>query len=225
MENQVVSFQNIVLANDLKYNGETLLTYKIEYPGFHSPRFLRCLTRVNRFYRLRAHRFQRYCEARLFPMAVKQYRGDIKNNYPIRVFDAVQTYEVTDSDTCVISLYSDRYEYTGGAHGNTIRSSQTWNLQTCGLFRLRQLLRCPPDYKSFILAVAEAKIMDEPEIYFDNYKKLIAQTFDKDSFYCTTEGIVIYYQQYDIAPYACGIREFLLPYGGCVIDPITSCLV
>jgi hypothetical protein len=223
MKDHSVSVRKKVLAKDLKYNDEILLTYKIEYPVFRSHRFRRCLYRVNRFYRLEALRFQRYCETELFTLAIEQYKGDIANNYPIRIFDAVQAYEVTDLDACIVSIYLDRYEYTGGAHGSTIRSSQTWSLQICGLFKLAQLVFCPPDYQTYILAEVEAQIMDESVLYFENYQKLIAQTFNKDSFYCTPEGIVVYYQQYDIGPYASGIREFLLPYGACVINPAALC--
>ncbi|HWQ73960.1 MAG TPA: RsiV family protein, partial [Syntrophomonas sp.] len=56
-----------------------------------------------------------------------------------------------------------------------------------------------------------------------NYEELVEQTFDVNNFYCTPQGVVVYFQQYDIAPYASGIREFLLPYNRCIIDPARKC--
>ncbi|MPM61403.1 hypothetical protein SDC9_108261 [bioreactor metagenome] len=156
-------------------------------------------------------------------MAVEQYKGDIQNNFPIRVFEAMQVYKITYLHACIISVYFDRYQYTGGAHGNTVRTSQTWQLQRCGLIPLKQLVRCPPDYKTYILKEVEAQIRKELEIYFENYKELIKQTFNENSFYATSKGIVVYYQQYDIAPYSSGIREFLIPYSDCVINPKKLC--
>ena len=47
--------------------------------------------------------------------------------------------------------------------------------------------------------------------YFDDYAKLIQNTFNPDSFYLFPGGVVIYFQQYDIAPYATGLPEFVLP--------------
>jgi hypothetical protein len=47
---------------------------------------------------------------------------------------------------------------------------------------------------------------------YDDYKPLIIKNFDKSSFYLSPEGITIYYQQYDIAPYSSGIAEFTIPY-------------
>jgi len=223
LEQNIVTVRKIVLEDDLKYNGKTLLTYRIEYPEFRSSFYQMSLTVINRFYRDKALMFQKYCETELFDMAVKQYEGDIENDFPVRVFEALLVYNVTYSAACIISLYFDRYEYTGGAHGNTTRDSQTWNLQKCRIIKLRKLFRCTDDYKSYILNIVEEQIKLDPDIYFDNFHELISEYFNEDSFYCTPDGIVIYYQQYDIAPYSSGIREFLIPYTDCVLNPTKMC--
>lgn len=218
-----VTVDTIVLKDELKYKGKILLTYRIEYPRFSSSGYRISVAMVNAFYKRKALRFKRRCENELFKMAVEQYKNDVENNYPIRVFDALLVYKITYLEKCIISLYSDTYEYTGGAHGNTIRDSQTWNLQKAGLIRLDQLVRCRPDYKTYILKMIEAQIKKDPSLYFENYKELIYKTFNKESFYCTKKGIVVYYQQYDIAPYSSGIRQFLIPYSQCVFNPETMC--
>jgi hypothetical protein len=218
-----VTVKKIVIKNDLKYNGVTLITYKIEYPEFRSSCYRVCLLKVNRFYKKNALDYKKYIETELYRMAVEQYKGDIANGYPIRVFEALQTYDVMYLNKCVISIYFDRYEYTGGAHGNTVRTSQTWNLLKCSLIQLYQLVRCCPDYKTYILNEVETQIEENPEIYFEDYRVLIDETFDRNNFYATPGGVVVYYQQYDIAPYSSGIREFLIPYSDCVINPEKCC--
>lgn len=87
-----------------------------------------------------------------------------------------------------------------------------------------QLVRCPPDDKTYLLSEINTQIQTEPDFYFENAGELAEKTFRADRFYCTPEGIVIYYQQYDIAPYASGIPEFLIPYSACVLNPEQSCL-
>ena len=212
-----------VLRDALTFHGVTLLTYKIEYPALRSFKYRACAAKINWYYRKRAAHFQRYCRRVLFPMAVKQYQNDVANGFPIRVYEGVQVFKVTHQEDCIVSLYLDQYQYTGGAHGNTLRSSATWNLETCRQLGLNQLVFCPPDMKSFLFAAVEAQIKKEPELYFEDYPKLIRETFQKDQFYSTPRGLVLYYQQYDIAPYASGIREFLIPFSGCVNDPVTTC--
>jgi hypothetical protein len=51
-----------------------------------------------------------------------------------------------------------------------------------------------------------------PGIYFDDYKKLIVENFNPQSFIITPDSLDFYYQQYDIAPYASGIIVFSIPY-------------
>jgi len=220
----VVRTNKIVLENTLSYNGTELLHYKIEYPQFDSDLYKRQISAVNRFYTLKARRFRVYCETTLFDMAVGQYLDDIKNDFPVREFEAILTYEQTYCASCILSLYSDRYEFTGGAHGNTVRDSQTWNLQSAGLIRLRQLVHCKPNYRTYVIGEVNKQIAKDPSGYFDNYPALVSGAFNKNSFYCSTEGIVVYFQHYDIAPYSSGIPEFLLPYSGCVISPQETCL-
>jgi len=223
LENVNVKANTIVIKEDMKYNGETVLTYKIEYPEFKSSVYQMSLVVINKFYERKALEYQNYCKNELFKMAVEQYNYDKENNYPVRVFEAIVAYQLTYNRACIISLYFDKYEYTGGAHGNTIRYSQTWNLQKCHTISLCQLFNCFLDCKSYILRQVKEQIKIDHSIYFEDYEKLIVETFNENSFYCTPQGIVVYYQQYDIAPYASGIREFLIQYTNCVLDPMKKC--
>lgn len=223
MEKTQTTVYNIIMNSDCFYNGVKLLSCKAEYPEFTSPFYVGVLSRVNDYLRSDALEFQNYCATELFDRAVDQYVNDMKNNFPLREFEALLTYKITYLSSCIISMYFDRYEYTGGAHGITTRYSWTYNLQKGKTVALRSLITCPPDYKKYILKAVREEIERDPSIYFENYETLISDTFNSESFYCTPQGIVVYYQHYDIAPYSSGIREFLLPYSECVKDPKTMC--
>jgi hypothetical protein len=101
MEHSNISVNNKILKDTLSYGETALLTYKIEYPEFISSEYAGCITGINRFYEERALSYERYCKTRLFRMAVRQYRDDLKHDYPIREFDIVQAYEVTYMQSCV----------------------------------------------------------------------------------------------------------------------------
>lgn len=213
----------MVIAEEMKYEGVTVLNYRIEYPEFLSNNYKSGIKVVNQYYRDKALALQNKFRTKLYQMAVDQYLDDIKNGFPIRVFEALQTFEVTYNQSCIISLYFDNYQYTGGAHGLTTRTSQTWNLKTRKMIKLRELYRCSGNYKSYIKKKIIAEIKENPELYFENYEELVEQTFSVNNFYTTSQGVVVYFQQYDIAPYSSGIREFLLPYNKCIMDPIKKC--
>jgi|LSQX01.3.fsa_nt_gb hypothetical protein len=218
-----VSVKKMVIKDEMKYNEVTVLTYEIQYPVFTSNNYKKSLVIVNEYYKNRALAYQKYCRTKLYQMAVEQYLEDIENGYPVRVFGAYDVYEITYNKVCILSLYFDRYEYTGGAHGNTIRTSQTWNLDKGQMIKLSEIFECLFDYKNYIINEVIKQIEKNPDLYFDNYEELVKQTFDPNSFYCTPKGVVVYFQQYDIAPYASGIREFLLPYNKCIKDPVKKC--
>lgn len=88
---------------------------------------------------------------------------------------------------------------------------------------LRELICCISNFEDYILTMIESKISKAPEVYFEDYGNLVKKNFNVNNFYCTSEGIIIYFQQYSIAPYSSGIREFLFPYSTCVINPKYLC--
>lgn len=55
--------------------------------------------------------------------------------------------------------------------------------------------------------------------YFEDYEKNAVEEFDPGQFYLTPEGVVVYYQQYAIAPYSSGIPVFLIPYSKRLREP------
>lgn len=218
-----LTVKTITLQNELRQQDTVLVTYKIEYPHFRSAEYPSSLARINQLYRSRALAYENYLKRRLLPLAAEQYQFSVEQGYPFNPYEAVEVFTITDCRRCILSLYTDRYEYTGGAHGNTVRTSDTWNWNVSRRLRLRGLFCRQTDYRQLIFQEVRAQIAKEPEIYFENYEELIVENFSENNFYTTPEGIVIYYQQYDIAPYSSGIREFLIPYAACVYDPTRLC--
>ncbi|HBL67276.1 MAG TPA: DUF3298/DUF4163 domain-containing protein, partial [Firmicutes bacterium] len=99
--------------------------------------------------------------------------------------------------------------------GNTLRSSATWDLAQGVLRTLDTFYEPGADYQSYILETilkqAQDNLAQEPYIYFEEYQSSIKECFDPQSFYLSPDGLVIYYQQYAIAPYSTGIVEFTIP--------------
>ncbi len=151
-----------------------------------------------------------YCEA------VAGLKAALENGYPFHSYETVLNYETAYNQNCHLSLYRDQYEFTGGAHGSTIRASDTWNLSTGKRLGLSQLFSCGKDYKAFLIAKiseqAACNMEENPGIYFEEYQSLIRDNFNERSFHLSSKGLSIYYQQYEIAPYATGIVTFTIPY-------------
>ncbi|WP_051280505.1 DUF3298 and DUF4163 domain-containing protein [Anaerovorax odorimutans] len=217
----VVMVNSVVIENTMLYNDQVVLKYRIEYPQFTSISFQMALYMINKYYEKKALEYEEHCRMELFELVVKQYEYCIENNYPLPLYESIITYNITYNEACIISLYFDKYEFTGGAHGNTTRCSDTWNLQKYKRVKLNQLFTL--NYKLYIFREIKNEIEQNPNIYFDDYSELILKNFNENNFYCTPEGVVIYYQQYDIAPYSSGIREFFISYSDFVMNPVKMC--
>ena len=120
---------------------------------------------------------------------------------------------ITLNQAPIISLYQDEYIFTGGAHGSTVRTSQNWNLEYNSQFSLDDVYYNNPNYILYILKEINSQIKEKGEdIFFDDYCSLVLETFNPHQFYLTPNNVIIFFQQYDIAPYSTGIPTFELSY-------------
>lgn len=211
-----VTIRTITLEAVLTYNNTPILKYSLEYPRFSSDEYSHAIRKMNEYYENSAREYEKYIRTELWESAIEAYKNSIKNGYPIFEFEAMQRYKLTYNRDCVVSLYMDRYEYTGGAHGNTVRQSQTWNVLNGTQIPLKELFPRNPNYISDLKAEINRQIAKQIKqgtgMYFDNYKELVDKTFNSNQFYLTPDALAIYFQQYDIAPYVSGIPTFMIPY-------------
>lgn len=217
-ENRVIVYDK-VLQQDMYYKGVVILSYTVRYPYFTSDRYQIALDKLNHYYKTIAYMYVKSDIRKLSQTAMVEYEYAMANNFPVRPFDAVTVYDVTYNRNCALSLYFDRYEYRGGAHGMTSRTSDSWNIANSIPIRLNDLFLLPDNVNAFvsdaIVEQIDQVVMAEVEAfpYFEDYETLVKANFDCRNFYLNSRGVLVYYQPYEIAPYASGIPEFLLPYG------------
>ncbi len=204
------------IKNELKYKNTVILTYRIEYPAIISSNYCNGKNNFNRYNKEKALMLENYIKTKLYADAVSTYEYNLSNGYPIMVFEVISEFNITYNNDFLVSLYEDKYEFTGGAHGNTIRTSQNWNLQTSCFIPLSDFYLSNPYYLINIIKNINAQIKSQIDsgnnYYFDNYCELVLETFNLNSFFVTPNNIAIYFQQYDIAPYSSGIPVFYIPY-------------
>ncbi len=217
MNSMDFQIETVTLKEDMNHKGKVVLRYRIDYPRCRSRRFSAAAAGMNELYRKRALLFQRYCRKKLFPLAAEQYEYAIANKFPLMTYEAERKFTLTYLAGCAASLYTDEYVFTGGAHGNTVRRAETWNLKNGKRMALQQFFT-RPSYRGTIFRVIERQmekqLKENPTAYFDNDKTAIREEFDPQQFYLCATGVVVYYQHYDIAPYSSGIPAFVIPFGG-----------
>lgn len=140
----------------------------------------------------------------------KEYFGSQGQEKPTFPYEIYSRYTITQDNNLLLSLYNDYYEYLGGAHGITIRTSYTIDKEKESLLTLKELFVPGYSYSDIINKKIKEEIIKNPDNYFDSGKAFNGIN-ENQSFYIEGDNLVIYYQLYDIAPYVFGFPEFKIP--------------
>jgi hypothetical protein len=126
-------------------------------------------------------------------------------------YEATSTYKLGILKPEFISLYVDYYSYTRGAHGSTDRVAYNIDLLTGKQIALSELFVQDFDYKIFINDIIKAEIQADQGSYFENDAQAFKEITADQQYYINENNLVIYFDLYEIAPYATGIPEFAIP--------------
>ncbi len=199
-----------------RYDNVEVMKLTIKYPVIKLYNNPDAQAMINNQIAIEVNEYYRYVSDFLYIQAIKYYKETQENSFPFHNYEAYMEYVITYNDNCFLSYYYDKYEFTGGAHGMTIRNSNTFELGRGTKIPLYCYFKEGFDYRrklTFeIIKQADERLKENPGIYFDEYEGLIMKFFNEDNYYLTPDGMAIYYQHYDIAPYSTGIVVFTIPY-------------
>ena len=203
---------NRILQKEMKYENNVVLKYHIEYSEIVMDwqQNRNGIKKFNDYNLKMALQTQQKAENELYKEAIELYKYNKENGYPQMMYELYREYQITLNQENAVSMYIDEYIFSGGAHGTTTRTSQTWNLM---LGKMVELYELYPNEQYFLLDILRKinrEISENIEIYFADPYPLVVEYFNPDSYYIDNGKVVIYFQQYDIAPYSSGIIEFTL---------------
>ena len=203
------------LNDTMLYGDIPVFTYHIAYPSFSTTCVLSAARTANIYYMQLAENTEQYCRTVLYPQAAERARYIPANYPPFNRYTLDMNYQITYNSGCITSLYTDTYTYMGGAHQEVKRTSDTWDFSTGRQLHLDDITALTPDtlkglQTSIKQQIAE-RLKETPGSYFEDYPYLLRTMFNQNQFFLRPGYIVIYYQQYEIAPYATGIPEFSIP--------------
>ena len=122
-------------------------------------------------------------------------------------------YTVTNNSSTVLSVVFVKNEATGGSHEYMSNYCVNYDLATGAELKLSEVFSC--SYETCLdrlITYAEALISQNPELYFDDYSGLIRRASLSNKWYFNSEGLVLVYNPFEIAPYTTGIVTFTVPY-------------
>lgn len=123
-------------------------------------------------------------------------------------------YRLKYNQNGLLSIVFMNYQYAGGAHGSTVQSSYTLNIETGEEYELKDLMKSDFDYVSFMSGIVKDEINERvKEEILPEYSISPFEAIKEDQdFYLSADAVMVYFQQYEYFPYAAGIQEFPVQY-------------
>ena len=126
-----------------------------------------------------------------------------------QTFEARSEFKIGYNQNNILSIPIIYYQYTGGAHGIYFQKTFNFDAELGKEIKIRDLFKEDFNYKKIMNdKIAETIAKNENSFFKDKFKGID----DNTDFYLSNGELVIYFQLYDIAPYAFGIPEFKIPY-------------
>lgn len=118
---------------------------------------------------------------------------------------------VTYNKNNILSITLNLYSYTGGAHGSSVDESFNLDINTGNRGVIEDFLGNNRNYNKIILDNVKATINKNPELYFKEAVDKLNVIPYNQKFFLTDKDLVIYFDEYEIAPYVAGIPKFYIP--------------
>ncbi len=140
-----------------------------------------------------------------YKASMEQYGG------PVHPFQVFVDYDVHYNLNGLLSISVSYYGFQGGAHGFTVRETLNLDVNTGKVLTLGDFFGQDENYKDIVSRKILEQIAASPEMYFEEAPDTVAKITGDQPFYIGDGQIVIYFAQYEIAPYAAGMPEFAVP--------------
>jgi len=137
-------------------------------------------------------------------------------------WDANVKGKITYQTAAVLNIEIDHYSFTGGAHGNGGLRSIIIDPKTGKTIPNDSLFKNKKEFKAF----AEKQFRTKYKIPANNPINSTGLQFENEKFqlpqniFYTDKGLLLYYNQYEVASYVDGPKELLLPYTE--VDPFLN---
>ncbi len=208
----------LVLKEQNEENNKQKLTIDTAYPQLAGGDAVRAETfnkAVSEFVTKQTAEFKKQHKADLAEMAktAADSANDANNERPGYALEI--SYHTPYADKNVVSLLVWSYQFTGGAHGNSFSTTFNYDLNSGRMLKLTDLFQPNSGHLKVISAYCVTTLTKQLGADADsNWLKEGAgpKTDNYDSWNITPDGLQITFDVYQVAAYAYGPQEVIVPY-------------
>jgi hypothetical protein len=121
--------------------------------------------------------------------------------------DVTGRYHIRTNEKGVLSISIEMYWFAGGAHGMTVLKSITFDVNTGSIYRLKDLFKEGADYVRRLSDIVKRQIRERDVPVIVDFVSIDP---DQD-YYIEKRVLVLYFQLYELVPYAYGFPTFPIP--------------
>lgn len=197
--------QTFTVKNSVIKDNEELLSINVATPYFEG---FQSADEINQL--IRSLIVDSIGDARLNKKNNKQLYEELvkKGEKPATLNTTLDTYYDYSTNRNILSIYLHTYYYSGGAHPTNWVNSFSINTSTGEIYSFKDLFLENVNVTSVFEDKILAKIEENPESYFEGYKKTIKDKNGNFNFYFNGDELVIYFDLYELVPYVYGITYF-----------------
>lgn len=206
-----IKTENIVkVVND--NNGRMLLSVDCAYPVIISDEENPFYTYINDEYKKNAEEYVKSIES--WNQDVEAMAEALGEDFRPLVFSL--SYEVTLNRNNMLSITTHNYENTNGAHPNTSKESKTFQMLLEKELSLTDILDSDQDDVDAVVRTSFEKILMESPFEMDisDVQRNLAEEVHNVNFYLTDNSLVMYFNPYQVGPYAIGAPSSEIKYEG-----------
>ena len=190
--------------------GNILITIAFEYPVIENKDNNAFITAVNEQYKKDAETVVSDMEAEFKDSAAAILASEGKDYCPM-VF--TRSFEVGLNKDNLLSITELDYADTKGAHPNTVRGSRTFDTAANKELTLSDVLgKNAADTDSYVKEKFDAYVKETVGELIEYYQENREEALSAVNFCLTEDALVLYYNPYDILPYAAGAPTVAIPY-------------
>lgn len=130
-----------------------------------------------------------------------EYEESKKHGYHFNSYVYSYDVDIHMDKKGVLSVTENRYFYTGGAHGGTVRESHNFDVVGGKKLMLSDLLYGTEEE---ITRAFTQEFMKVKEDFFDDPETVVPEELPNAQFCVDSDGVTAYFQQYQVGSYAAG---------------------
>ncbi|MBO9130670.1 DUF3298 and DUF4163 domain-containing protein [Bacillus sp. 165] len=197
----------VTIESKIKQKKNDYFEYKLTIPVFTGVANKEFQKQLNMYYKNQMTHFK----TKLDKEAKKFYESALQNGWTVFPYTANADYKLTYNKSPLLSLYTNYYQYTGGAHGMYMWKANTFDISLAKELMLDDLFKKNSSYKAILQSEITKQIEQNKENYFPDAIEQVNKTKDFQ-FFLEPEYLTVYFSLYSIAPYSSGISQFRIPY-------------